>query len=135
MENSIPSNGEIVWFNCCTNGKPLKGRKIPNHMFLILTNTNYNHKSDHFCGIPLTSKKENTYQEFVINYGFDITNDDIEGNLVLDKETYLLCDRPARLDKNDLSREQKNIGKIKKEKLDASINKISRFLKAGKINY
>jgi hypothetical protein len=31
----VPSKGEIVWFKCDTNGKPIGSRKdIPEHMFL-----------------------------------------------------------------------------------------------------
>ena len=134
MENSIPCRGDIVWFSCCTNGKRILDRDIKNHMFLILTKTDYNKKSDHFCGLPITSKKEGIYQEFLLNYGFDITNDDITGNLKFEKPSYLLCDRPVRLHKKDLSNNQKNTAKMKKNKLNAPISKIFRFLSKGKID-
>lgn len=135
MENDIPSKGEIVWFKCCTNGKPIGAREeIPEHMFLILTNTDYNKKSDHFCGLPITSRKKFKYQDFLANYGIDITDEDIEGNLTFEKESYILCDRPVRLNKNDLSKDQKHTGKMKKDMLDSPIIKIYRFFKAGKIS-
>jgi len=100
----------------------------------LLTNTDYNSKADHFCGLPITSKKQFKSQEFLAKYGLDITNDDIEGNLYFEKESFFLCDRPVRLDEQDLSKVQKHTGKIKSEKLELTITKVSRFLRSGKIN-
>ena len=114
MEDNIPSKGEIVWFNCCTNGKPIGNRKnIPEHMFLILTNSDYNKESDYFCGLSITSRKKFKYQKFLTKYGIDINNEEIYGDLQLEKESYILCDKPTRLGKEDLSKKQKHTGKIK----------------------
>lgn len=128
----------IIWFKCCTNGKTIGQRKdIPPHMFIILTNKNYNDSSEDVCGTPITSKKDKKIQNFLLNYGVNITDDEIEGEdgktLVLEKESFILCDRPVRLNKSDLSPNQKHIGRVKQEKFDHIIFQIQNFLKRGKI--
>ena len=121
---------EIRWFKCCTNGKSIGTRKeIPDHMFIILTNEAYNKKSDEICGVPLTSKKER-YQDFILNCGLDITDDDVE-NFVFDRKTFVLFDRPTRLNKADLTTRQDNIGRVKEDYLDKVITKVSMFLRKG----
>lgn len=136
MDSNIPAQKEVVWFKCCTNGKPIGGRKgIPEHMFIILTKLEYNKKSDHLCAVPITSKKGYSNQEFLLNYGLNIIDDDlINSSLRLDKESFVLCDRPSRVDRQDLSRNQENIGRISQGMFDKIVHQIFIFLGRGKIH-
>lgn len=132
--SKIINQKAIIWFNCCTNGKNRGNRKnIPEHMFIILTKKSYNDRSCSVCGIPITSEKDK-YQHHTLNYGVNITNDDIDGeNFSFTKESFILCDRPTRLDKKDLSVNQKHICRVKKEKFENIVSQLQAFLKRGRI--
>jgi len=138
MENGIPHQKEIVWFSCDCEGCPIGNRNVPEHMFIILTNSDYNKNSDFICGIPITSVKKFKKQEFLAKHGIDITDDEIDNRnkpsnerFILEKQSMVLCDRVPRLNKKFLSPNQKNIGKIEEKKLTEIIQRIYYFLKRG----
>ena len=138
MENRIPHQGEIVWFSCDCEGCVVETRNIPEHMFIILTNSDYNKTSDFICGVPITSVKKFKKQDFLARHGMNITDDDIDNRnkpsnerFVLEKQSMVLCDRIPRLNKNFLSSRQKNIGKIENDTLGNIISRLYFFLRKG----
>lgn len=121
-----PEKREIVSADCGTDGKKVLG--VNPHSFIILTKKEYNKKCSNVSGIALTSKK-NYYS---LNYGINLTDDDIEGDFRLRKETFILADRPCRIDKESLQIPY-NDGRITEEKCNKIIDTLRTFMKKGKI--
>ncbi|MBL7116305.1 MAG: type II toxin-antitoxin system PemK/MazF family toxin [Nanoarchaeota archaeon] len=88
----------------------------------------YNQIASELLGVPLTSK----INDFTLNYGLDITNDDIEGDFALDKQTFILCDRPCRISKSDLGTMKTDGSRISKELFTRIVDNISHFIRYGK---
>jgi len=138
MENGVPTHREIIWANCCTEGKEIGNRKgIPPHMFVVLTKKPYNETSSHFSALPITSKKEGKHQQYILDYGINITQDDVDGrisNFTFDKDSFILCDRPSRIDKKDLSINQAHTSRVRDGFFENLTSEIFMFFRRGRIN-
>lgn len=132
-----PNQREVRKTTCDLEGKNKeKLLNCPDHYFLVLTKTGYNERSKTFLGVPLTSNKGGNNKEnyFRVNYVVDITNADIDGSYpLLTKETLILCDRPCRVDKNDILNKFYCEHKLNEKKFEEIIENINRFIKEGKI--
>ncbi|MBI5072892.1 type II toxin-antitoxin system PemK/MazF family toxin [Candidatus Woesearchaeota archaeon] len=142
MSVEIPSAKNIIWTCCTLDGKNKEkegNNTCPNHMFIVLTKKGYNERSRHFLAVPLSSIKigndehENYYR---LNYGINVGNDDIVNDdlneFSLTKSTVVLCDRPTRVDKEDIE-QTVNFGKIEDKKYEEIIQAINHFLVSGTI--
>lgn len=140
MNIIIPKQSEI-WFTCCTmDGKNNDAPNCPSHFFIILSKEGYNKKSTSVLGVPLSSYKEleshdpeeeKRRNDFRINYGLDLANDEIDGIFMVDKKTFVMCDRPCRIDKLDMKYPTE--GLIIPRKMDEITDSIGNFLKQGRI--
>jgi len=92
----IPELMDIYHFKCDNEGRQCS---LSNkwHYFIICSEKEYNKGSTHVVGVPITS--EITY--YSLNYGSDITNEMLTLPF-LDKKSFVLQDRPCRINKNDL---------------------------------
>ena len=124
----IPYLKEVRITNCDCEGKrsPANG-----HFFIILSKHGYNVKSNYVLGVPLTSAKKNY---FVLNYGINITNDDVEGNVSpFIKQTFVYCDRICRISKEDIIIGQEEI-RVTGNKWEEMLSNLIAFLKEGRID-
>jgi hypothetical protein len=121
---------EIYMFECCNEGRPLAGRQIPPHYFLILSGTEYNGGSQYLTAIPLTSERRPYWIA-------EITVEDMESfdgsSTFLSKATFALCDRPCRILKTDIRnpRAYRTAGKLKRTRSYEIIEQITKFLKSA----
>ena len=73
-----------------------------------------------------------------MNYGVDIFDDDCEkkdsfGNIKIDKETVVMCDRPCRIDKSDIVDGSGDTVIVSAQKYDEIVDGICHYVKEGKI--
>ena len=119
---------EIKWTKCDTNGHIATGN-CPHHYYIIITMNGYNLRAEEVLGVPLTSQEN----EYTLNYGIDITNDDItDGQFQLSKKTYILCDRPCRIRKNHLKMMSVDGSRISDDFFQKILNNINHFMRYGK---
>lgn len=101
------------------------------HYFIILSDFEYNSRSHCILAIPITDEK--TY--FSTTYGFQLSPDDFEGGNNKLVNSYVLCDRPCRVKRLDISRDDdgqiRNKGIIRKITIDKILNKVISFMKSG----
>ncbi len=141
MNEEIPTRREIVYATCTTDGKNKSKENLtddicPNHMFLVISSKSYNEKTECLLAVALTSVKDNKEDNYIINYGIDINNDDIKedsGQFQLKLKTVILCDRPSRISKKDLVPFAQDKVMINKEKYEEILNAVTRFIKENKI--
>lgn len=93
METLI--EGELKQTICDLNGKIEERAGCPHHFYIVLTSKKYNLTSrEHVLAVPITSE----IGLESLNYGINLTNEDIEGPFKLDKEpSFVLYDRICRL--------------------------------------
>jgi uncharacterized protein YifN (PemK superfamily) len=119
---------EIKQTKCDTNGR-LAGPADPKHAYIIITKNNYNERANEILGIPLTSQADSY---FVLNYGLDLAQDEIEGGgFTLSRKTFIMCDRPCRISKNHLVDAHFDGSKIIKTKFLDMLTKIRNFMELG----
>lgn len=138
----IPCRKELKYTNCTLDGKNKNSTfgGSGNHWFIVLTSEQYNKKSLTFLGIPLSSLKSGVEDEdyYRLHYGVDISNDDIEGERVLNEEknTVVLCDRPCRVEKADIEDKKEDyyldVPKIAREKYNEIVKCVQNFIQFGK---
>jgi len=116
--------GELRLAKCDKNGKRVN-KKEKYHYFIILTKDKYNRYSDEILGVPLTSNKKST---FTINYGDELLNEQIDGSFNFPMQTFILCDRPCRLNKEDLFPRHEEKPKIIENKFRSVCSKICTFI-------
>ena len=119
---------EIKSTKCDTNGKIATG-SCPHHYYILISKNKYNQVAGEVLGVPLTSKETN----FSLNYGIDITNEDIDGDFVLTKEkTFVLCDRPCRVSKSDLKEMSFDGSRVSDPFFKRIVDRVSLFMRYGK---
>ena len=84
----IPDRQEIIWIDC----NPQAGAKMSDiHPFLVLSPSNFNHKTSLVIGLPITTAESNATNPFAIAVG-------ITSKRKVTKISYVLCHQPKSLD-------------------------------------
>jgi len=122
---------EIKLTHCDTNGRKVDPAKCPHHYYVIITKNKYNEHCSEILGVPITSQADS---EYTLNFGVDITNEDIDGDFKFDKPSFVLCDRPCRVCKTDLKQVPDNT-RVTEQKFTQILGSISLFMRHGITKY
>lgn len=134
-----PSRKQIKLASCTLDGKNKHNEQLsdcPDHYFLVLTIKPYNQESSCFLGLPFSSMKEDDERNyFRLNYGIDISNDDIIDTQIpiLDsnKQTVVLCNKLCQVPKSDILRDA--TARITDEKYSQILKHVMSFVEYSKI--
>ncbi len=132
---------QMIWANCGLEGKNYSKEDMnsKNHMYIVSSRESYNKKSKSLNAFVLSSMKSNGSDYFRLNFGIDITNDDIDGDdskiFNIDRETVVLCDRLLRINKEDIHERSQEIIFLKKDKFSQLLDSFTSFINKGIISF
>ena len=125
--------GEIKLTKCGFDGDIITNDECDPHFFVILTKRKYN--SNAFCvlAVPITHKPDTLDS---LNYGIDLTNDEITDFEFDNKHSYVLCNRVTQLNiekkfKINQDKFYPEKGRIVKSKLDSIKSRVERFIRTS----
>ena len=127
----------LITLPCDCEGR-LNNCETPHH-FIIISKEKYNKKPYNHClrAVPLTSKKDKTgkVKPWALDYGIDISIDDIDGESPLDgKPTVALIDRICAIDRREIAIPVplEDISKVTKSKTQEITDRIFKLIEIRK---
>ena len=125
----------IYKFSCCNEGRTLIGNgknsdgvsvgNSPFHYFIIISPQEYSEKqhNGYVSAIPLSHSAESQTKQ---TYSITLDSDDFSGADPDLRRSFILCDRPMRLFKNNVLEDVKSYGAITYKALQKVISKIAK---------